>query len=122
MTARRSYRLYHRPTGKYVAWPHGRQHIPSCDAEFSINDLMGMLRIENHAWGGTDDAPVLEVHSVDRATGTVWLVKHLPTWDAALTIQNRKRRAVLRRQRSDISATATPGGTEASQTIRRSTT
>jgi hypothetical protein len=71
--------------------------------------------------GGTDDAPLLEIHSVDPPTGTVLLVKQLVTFDAETAGRNRDRRD-SRRQRSEISATATPGGTEASQTIRRSTT
>lgn len=121
------YRLFHKRLKKYVAWPHGRQRInPGGPALPRTPDLMTMLRIENIAWGGTDDATVLEMHSIRESDGTVAHIRHLEPYAAQQSknkrIWNRRKTEQRRQARSEISATATPGGTEASQTIRRSTT
>lgn len=110
------YRLVHKRLQTYVAWPHGRQKIVlASDSDLMRWHLLTMLRLENLAWGGNDDVPVIEMHAIlgnGRVFRTDITARSITAWISHLR----------RRQRSLISATATPGGTDASQTIRKSTT
>lgn len=84
------YRLFHKRLQKYVAWPHGRQKIIAVGQHTHTKvTLMPMLRLENEAWGGTVDVPVLEVHAITRALGKI-VVHDLAEYSAKASSYGRR--------------------------------
>lgn len=80
-----TFRLYHKHNKKYVAWPCGRGFFHSKNPTY----VSGPFRIENYAWGGTNDLPVLEMHSVHKRTHTVTRVYSLYEIDNNTYYRNR---------------------------------